>query len=138
MALLRSQRWGTVCYWENRIISYMRGELNPQLALPQRIAYIATGEGKVVGLIAGHLTSRFGCQAELEWIDVDLDWRGKGISTQLLHYLAAWFVEHSALHVCVNCASDNLPAQHFYRRNGAVTLSEHWLVWKDISSLPVP
>ena len=34
--------------------------------------YVTTNEDEVVGIIAGHLTRRFGCDGELEWIDVGL------------------------------------------------------------------
>jgi GNAT superfamily N-acetyltransferase len=135
MARLREEHWGAEEYWTTRIAGYLRGDVHPQQALPPRIACVATVDDQVVGFIAGHLTRRFGCDGELEWINVTSAYRGSGIATGLLHQLAAWFVKQEALYICVNCAADNTTAQHFYRRNGAVPLSDHWLIWKDISKL---
>jgi GNAT superfamily N-acetyltransferase len=78
------------------------------------------------------LHNRLQCEGELEWIDVSADSRRNGIATILLRKLAAWFVEHDAFKICVNCAPDNKVAENFYIKNGAVRLSEYWLIWNDI------
>jgi GNAT superfamily N-acetyltransferase len=135
MARLRAEQWGDSDYWAARISRYLDGELHPQQALPDRIAFVAVKDDRVVGLIAGHLTRRFGCEGELEWINAASDQRRSGISSQLLLLLAQWFVSHDARYICVNCASDNLIAQNFYKKHGAEDLKPHWLVWKDISSV---
>jgi ribosomal protein S18 acetylase RimI-like enzyme len=135
MACLRARHWGTEEYWEKRIAGYLRGDVNPQQSLAPRIVYVATKDEAIVGLIAGHLTRRFGCDGELEWIDVGFQYCGMGISTELLHQLAAWFMSLKALYICVDCAPDNAVAQNFYKRNGAENRNEHWLIWKDISVL---
>jgi GNAT superfamily N-acetyltransferase len=142
MARLREEHWGTEDYWQKRITAYLQGELHPQQALGPRIAYISaahdtTADDAIVGFIAGHLTRRFGCDGELEWINVRADYRGRGVSSRLLQLLATWFKEQNALSVCVNCAADNTVAQNFYKRHGAADLSEHWLIWKDISVLTI-
>lgn len=138
MACLRAERAGTEKFWENRIAGYLQGIVNPQEALIGRIIYVAIKDDQVVGFIAGHLSRRFSCQGELQWIDVSSEYRGTGISRELLRHLAAWFVDQAALFVCVNCASDNAVAQNFYRRLGAENLREHWLIWKDISVVLEP
>jgi ribosomal protein S18 acetylase RimI-like enzyme len=137
MACLRSEQWGpgTEEIWEKRISGYLQGEANPQQSLATRIIYVATKDEEVVGFIAGHLTRRFGCEGELQWINVGLEYRGVGIASQLLQQLAAWFAGQKALQICVNCASDNAIGQRFYRRHGAQNLNEHWLIWKDIAVL---
>jgi ribosomal protein S18 acetylase RimI-like enzyme len=137
MARLRAEQWGagTELYWVNRISGYLRGEANPQQSLPTRIIMVASNDEEVVGFIAGHLTRRFGCAGELEWINVGLEYRGHGISSKLLQLLAAWFVSEKALYICVDCAPDNVIGQKFYKRHGAEKLNEHWLIWKDISVL---
>ena len=83
------------------------------------------------GFIAGHLTRRFSCDGELEWIDVVRERRRSGIASELLRVLAAWFVEREALRVCVD--PGNAVARFFYARHGAEALNQHWLVWSDIS-----
>jgi ribosomal protein S18 acetylase RimI-like enzyme len=118
---------------------YMRGELHPQHALGKRAVYVAVEQGGVVGLIAGHLTRRFECDGELEWLDVTSTRRGSGIAAALLQELAAWFKAHGAKRVCVDVDPENAPAQAFYRRHEAEDLQPHWLVWSDITTLtPTP
>jgi len=70
LARLRAAVWGTEQYWHDRIGGYMRGELHPQQALAPRVVLVAEGGEDIVGFIAGHLTRRFGCDGELEWLDV--------------------------------------------------------------------
>ncbi|WP_343673887.1 GNAT family N-acetyltransferase [Chitinophaga sp.] len=137
MAWLRAEQWGegTEDFWAERISGYIRGDVNPQQSLATRIMYVATKDEEVVGFIAGHLTQRFGCDGELQWINVGREYRGLGISSKLLHQLAAWFISQKALYICVNCAPDNTIGQKFYKRHGAESLNEHWLIWKDISVL---
>jgi len=133
LAAIRSQDWETAEYWTKRIAAYMNRELHPQKALLPRVVYLATENENVAGFIAGHLTKRFKCDGELEWIDVIPAYQRKGIASELIRVLAAWFVQQKAFNICVNCAADNLSAQRFYKFNGAEDLQEHWLVWKDIS-----
>jgi len=137
MARLRAEQWGagTKEFWAERISGYLLGDVNPQQSLATRIIYVALKDEEVVGFIAGHLSRRFGCDGELQWINVGLKYRGHGISSKLLQQLAAWFINQKALYICVNCAPDNTVGQKFYKRHGAETLNEHWLIWKDISVL---
>jgi ribosomal protein S18 acetylase RimI-like enzyme len=100
-----------------------------------RVIYVAAEGDSVVGFIAGHLTRRHACDAELEWINVIGQRRGSGTAAELLRLLAGWFVEQKAIRVCVNVDPSNTRAQRFYRRHGAETLNEHWLVWSDISGV---
>lgn len=85
----------------------------------------------IIGFIAGHLTERFNCNGELEWINVIPAYRRSGIAFELLCLLASWFIEQKALKICVDVGSD--AARQFYTKHGAENLNEHWLVWKDIS-----
>jgi ribosomal protein S18 acetylase RimI-like enzyme len=133
MARLRSARWGTEEYWNARITGYMRGESDPQQALKPRMLFVAVDGENVVGFIAGHLTRRYGCDGELEWIDVSLEYRGKGIAWGLFRRLAIWFIEQKSLKICVDVDPDNLVAVKFYTRHGAEPLNKHWMFWKDIS-----
>lgn len=118
-------------YWIRRVSGYFNCQLHPQKALLPRILYVATLSGRVVGFIAGHLTERLGCQGELQWINVIPEYRGKGIALDLLRYLAQWFVAQQALYVCVDVGSEE--GRSFYKKTGAESLNQHWMVWKDIS-----
>ena len=135
MARLRAITWGTEDYWITRITSYMDRELLPRKALMPRVLYVAVENNSLVGMIAGHLTRRFDCAGELEWIDVAPERRGTGIASELLRHLAKWFVEQKALRVCVDVDPENALAQKFYRRHGAEDLRPHWLVWPDVRAV---
>jgi GNAT superfamily N-acetyltransferase len=132
MAVLRAQTWGTEPCWTARIGGYLNGEHSPQQALPERVAFVAHDGDGVVGLIAGHRTKRFGCDGELEWIDVAKECRGQGIADGLMTAIIQWFVEERALRVCVNVAPENIRACRLYARYGAVPLNPHWMIWKDV------
>ena len=132
MARLRALKRGTKEYWMDRITGYFEGEHNPQHALAARVGFVAREDDEVVGLVVGHLTRRFGCDGELQWIFVDPKVRQRGIASELLRMLAKWFVEQNALNICVDVDPSNETAQRFYARHGAVHLNQHWLVWSDI------
>ena len=132
MARIRAQEWETEDYWRTRITRYLDGELHPQHALMLRVSYSALEGDSLVGFIAGHLTSRFACDGELEWINVIRERRGTAVAWELLRLLAAWFVAQSAFRICVDVDPANTTARHFYMKHGAEDLNPHWLVWNDI------
>ncbi|MBV9109865.1 MAG: GNAT family N-acetyltransferase [Gemmatimonadetes bacterium] len=115
---------------DHRMLAYLRGEHHPQQALVPRILLMAEAAGSPVGYVAGHLTQRFGCDGELQWIYVVPGYRRSGVGSRLLAMLAGWFVEHGAHRVCVDVGDD--AARPFYRRHGAIELNRHWMVWADI------
>ena len=121
-------------YWHDRITGYLNGLLNPQKALAPRIMYVAMDAGTVVGFIAGHLTLRYDCSGELEWISVLPQYQRRGIASGLLRLLTAWFVEQKSLRVCVDVDPANGVARTFYKHHGAIDLNAHWLVWENIGS----
>ena len=123
--------WQTEEYWNNRVSGYYHRTLHPQKALLPRIIYVATSLGSIVGFIAGHLTERFGCDGELQWINVKPEFREAGIANELLQLLAKWFVERKAAHICVDPGNEQ--SRKFYAKQGAEYLNEHWMAWKDIS-----
>jgi ribosomal protein S18 acetylase RimI-like enzyme len=133
LAQIRSFDWGSEEYWRARISGYMNGLLHPQKALAPRIVYAAFHGDSTVGFIAGHLTRRYECDGELEWINVISAHRGSGIASELLRLLAGWFVGEEAHKVCVDVDPANLAARRFYANHGAGNLNPHWMVWDDIS-----
>jgi RimJ/RimL family protein N-acetyltransferase len=135
MAQLRSEHWGNAPDWEQRIASYLSGEHNPRHALQPRVAILAEQDGEVIGFIAGHLTRRFHCDGELQWINISPDHRGQGVATDLLRQLADWFASNNARRICVDVQPRNQTARAFYTRHGAEPLNDHWLVWNDITSV---
>jgi ribosomal protein S18 acetylase RimI-like enzyme len=132
MARIRAAEWETEGYWRGRISGYLDGELHPQQALMPRVSYLALEGESLVGFIAGHLTRRYACDGELEWINVVPERRGTEVASELLRLLAAWFVEQRASRICVDVQPSNATARRFYTRHGAESLNAHWLVWNDI------
>jgi GNAT superfamily N-acetyltransferase len=135
MAAIRTRRWESATFWQSRIARYLRGEHSPQPALPPRAAFVAVEDGAVVGFVSGHRTRRYGCDGELQWIDVIEDFRRRGIAGDLLLTIAGWFVEQSALRICVNVDPKNLVARRLYSKYGAQPLNEHWMVWEDVRAI---
>ena len=132
MAEIRAGDWGTEAYWRERIRQYLGASLTPRESFAPRIAYVGVESDRVVGLIAGHLTRRFGCEGEVEWISVRAEFRKRGVAAALLDLLGKWFVEQGARRICVDVEPSNSVARRFYARHGATDLKPHWMVWKDI------
>lgn len=118
-----------------RMTLYLSNEHHPQFALPPRVAYVSFQDDVLNGFIAGHLTTRFGCQRELQWILVDPGYRGGSVASDLLIRMAEWFTQNASTRVCVNVEPENVRARGFYQSHGAVELSEYWLHWRNISEV---
>jgi GNAT superfamily N-acetyltransferase len=118
---------------DHRMAEYLAGEHHPQQALPPRAMWMATDGDSPIGYVAGHLTRRFGCDGELQWIYVTSPYRRAHVASRLLRLLAEWFLERGARRICVDVGDD--AARPFYRRHGAVELNRHWMVWNDIGQV---
>jgi GNAT superfamily N-acetyltransferase len=116
-----------------RMSRYLAGEHHPQFALPPRGMWAADVGGAPVAFIAGHLSRRFDCDGELQWLYVVPVRRRTGIASQLLFRLATWFASSGAQRVCVNASAP--PARTFYARHGATEVDAHWMVWEDIGAV---
>jgi GNAT superfamily N-acetyltransferase len=134
MARLRAANMPSEEAWKLRISSYLAKEHHPRHALLPRICYVALAGDALVGYIAGHLTRRYHCDGELQWINVVPEQRGTGVAAELLRRLAKWFAKQKARRVCVDVDPANAPARRFYTKHGAQTLNAHWLVWPDIQT----
>jgi GNAT superfamily N-acetyltransferase len=135
LARIRAVEWETEEYWKARIRGYTSGAINPGQALAPRVIYVAVEDTRIVGFIAGHLSTRFGCDGELEWLNVIPEKRRSGVAGDLLRVLANWFADHNARRICVDADPENPGARSFYRKHGAQVLNPHWLVWPDITEL---
>jgi GNAT superfamily N-acetyltransferase len=118
---------------EERMTSYFDGLHHPQHALLPRVIYVAFVGDALIGYIAGHLTRRYGCDGELQWIYVVPERRQGGVASGLMPYLAAWFRQQNASRVCVNVAGWNTVAVHFYAKHGAEPMRPGWMLWNDIA-----
>jgi len=128
MARIRAREWETEVYWTARIGAYLAGDHSPEKGRAARAVFVATEDEVVVGFVAGHLTDRFRCDAELQWINVIEEKRGRGIAGLLIEKIASWFVEQNAMRVCVD---PDAPATRLYEKFGATPLNRHWMVWED-------
>ncbi len=99
------------------------------------MVFIAIDGGAVVGYIGGHLTRRFDCEGELQYLYVAPPYRREGVASELLRRLAEWFVASGARRVCVDVNLDSPAAPHFYVSHGAVALNKHWMVWTDVGQI---
>lgn len=133
MARIRTAGGGDEAGIRERIAAYLAGTHDPREALGPRAAYVAREGDALVGYAAAHLTRRYGCDGELQWIYVVPGERGSGVAAELLRAVARWLVEHGAARVCVDVVPGNTVARRFYRRHGAVDLNRHWLVWNDVA-----
>ena len=118
-----------------RMARYLGGEHHPRQALPPRVLWVALDGDSLVGYAAGHLTRRYHCDGELQWIYVLPERRRAGIASELLRRLAGWFVEQHAGRVCVNVDPTNAAALHFYARHHVETMTDQWRVWADIAAV---
>ncbi len=116
-----------------RLARYLDGEHHPRQALPPRIMWVALDGDSLVGYAAGHLTRRYQCDGELQWLYVLPERRRAGIAAELLRRLASWFAGQRALRVCVNVDPTNTTAVRFYARHHSETMNDQWRVWEDIS-----
>jgi len=118
-----------------RMVAYLEGQHHPQHALPPRVAYLATVGGAVAGYIAGHLTRRYGCDGEVQYLYVAPAYRRAGVASMLLRQVAEWFEAAGAARICVDVNDDSPGARPFYANHGAQPLRPHWMVWPDISTV---
>jgi RimJ/RimL family protein N-acetyltransferase len=134
MARIRAADPRTEQAWTARISAYLAGEHHPQQASLPRVSYVASDGDAVVGYIAGHLSRRYGCAGELQWINLTPEQRGTGVAGELPRLLTKWFVEHQAICICVNVDPANMAARRFYAKHGAEKLNEPWFVWSDFTT----
>ncbi len=120
---------------DRRMAAYLEGRHHPQQALAARTAIVAVAGDEVAGYIAGHATTRFGCDGEVQYLYVAPAHRRHGVAGQLLRRLARWFEGAGIRRVCVNADVESAGAVAFYTTHGARPLNECWYVWDDIGAV---
>lgn len=115
--------------------AYLDGHHHPQQALAARVAYVAVADARVVGYAAGHATTRYGCDGEVQYLYVAPGHRRSGVARALVRALAEWFVARQIRRVCVNADIDGPGAVAFYTAAGAHALNRYWYVWPDIADV---
>lgn len=117
---------------DTRMARYLLGEHHPQEAMMPRVVLLAETTDSPVGYIGGHLTERYGCDGELQYLYVVPSHRRTGVASELLRVLVVWLQAHGASRVCVDAEPKNHAARSFCARHGAVPLNPHWMLWDDI------
>jgi len=123
---------------DERMARYLDGEHHPQQALAPRTAFIALSGDEVVGYIAGHATTRFGYDGEVQYLYVAPANRRRGVATHLLRLLAGWFDQRGIRRVCVNANIESPDAIPFYLAAHALPLNRYWYIWDDIRAVGAP
>ena len=130
IATMFSSKWRRPEFWERQILQYLSGRHSPERALETRMAFVALRCDRIVGLAAGHLTRRFGCQGELQWIRV-AQGEDSALYKQLFAIIANWFAHEKANRICVNVYNKNQETRRLYSAFGARPLGQHWMTWND-------
>src|ERR1700674_3247185 len=97
-------------------------------------AHLAAESDRPVAFAAYHHTSRHDADAELESIYVLKDAQGQGVGTELLRLIGGRLQAEGSRTMCVGYDPRN-PYKRFYRKHGAVEISAHWALWRDVSTL---
>lgn len=91
-------------------------------------------DNKIIGYLSGHLTTRFDLDAEIQSFYILKQEQRKGIGTALLLEFAAWLIQQNAKSLCVGIKAEN-KYRSFYLKYGGEYLNEHWIIWKDMTTL---
>lgn len=118
-----------------RMAAYFQGTHHPQHALLPRAGFVAEERGRLVGYIAGHQTTRFDCDGEVQYLFVAPDHRQRGVASGLLRALAVWFQARGIARVCVDVDVSSPGAVPFYVHHGAVPINRFWYMWTDIGTV---
>ena len=116
-----------------QVAGYFRGTYDPSFALSDRSLWVAEEGEEVVGIIAGHASTRLGCDGELQWMFVVPGWQRRGVGAALLRPMARWFAAQERTRVIIDAPPEN-PDRAFYLKHGAVPLDQYWLHWPDIAA----
>lgn len=119
----RLQRWHT----------YFKGE-SPKSSKPERLILKAEISEKIVGYIAGHLTTRYEKDAEIQSFYMLKEHHRNGIGKTLLNRFVQWALNQHAKSLCVGIAPEN-KYQAFYLKYGGQNLNPHWIYWDNLQDL---
>jgi GNAT superfamily N-acetyltransferase len=122
-APIRQYRWET----------YFAGD-SPESSKPERVVFKAMVGDKMIGYIAGHLTTRYGKDAEIQSFYLLKKHQRKGFGAQMLAHFINWLKPYHVKTLCVGVRSNN-PYQQFYLKHGGIHFNEHWIGWDDVTLL---
>jgi GNAT superfamily N-acetyltransferase len=104
---------------------------SPASAKPERIVYKAVIDGQIIGYIAGHLTTRYDMDAEIQSFYVLKEHQQAGAGSKLFESLLSWLATQNATSLCVGIDDKN-PYQAFYLKYSGKHLNPHLICWEDV------
>ncbi len=108
---------------------------SPQTSKPERLILKAiNNDNKVIGYLAGHLTTRYNLDAEIQSFYVLLQEQKQNVGTKLLTEFVKWLLDLNAGNLCVGFKPEN-KYKAFYLKFGGQYLNEHWIYWQDTTQL---
>jgi GNAT superfamily N-acetyltransferase len=123
-------------FWTRRWRGYIERGSQAQQSRGDGWVFLAEMDGRPVGYVAYHHTTRHGTDAELENIYILKEWQGRGIGTELLAIVAHRLHADGSRTMCVGYDAES-PYKRFYLKHGAVELEpgSPWAIWSDVSAL---
>jgi GNAT superfamily N-acetyltransferase len=120
-------------FWRRRWRGYIGGGSRARESRGDGWVFIAEVEGRPVGYVAYHHTTRHGTDAELQNIYLLKEWQGRGFGTQLLGLVLHRLHADGSRRMCVGYDSDS-PYKRFYMKHGAVETEpgSPWAIWPDV------
>jgi len=113
--------------------TYFNGQ-SPATSKPERVVFKAVIDNRIIGYIAGHLTTRYNKDAEIQSFYMLKDEQRKGGGSKLLKHFSDWLISHQAHSLCVGFEPEN-PYRAFYLKHGGQYLNPHWIYWDDVELL---
>jgi GNAT superfamily N-acetyltransferase len=104
---------------------------SPATSKPERIVFKAVIEGLIIGYIAGHLTTRYDMNAEIQSFYVLKEHQRARAGSKLFESLLSWLTTQNATSLCVGIDDKN-PYHAFYSKYGGKHLNPHWICWEDV------
>jgi GNAT superfamily N-acetyltransferase len=123
-------------FWTDRWRGYLTRGSAAQQSAGDGWVFIAEIDGRAVGYVAYHHTTRHGADAELQNIYVLKEAQRQGVGTRLLAVIAHRLRADGSRAMCVGYDADS-PYTRFYFKHGAVEISRGatWAMWPDIPAL---
>ncbi len=88
---------------------------------PANVLIVALSEGRIVGLLRAHRLARYdgrGDEVLLNEIDVEPDWRRKGVATRLVSCLKGWARDERCSEIWIPTNASNAAAMRLYEKTG--------------------
>ncbi len=125
-----------VPFWTSRWHGYITRGSKAQQSLGDGWVFLAEIEGRAVGYVAYHHTTRHGTDAELQNIYVLKDAQRHGVGTRLLGVVAHRLRADGSQSMCVGYDAGS-PYTRFYFKHGAVEIAPGapWAAWHDVTAL---